>query len=1043
MSCTALNLSTGLFINTEDFSGAPSGSLGGKSVTIAANNVHVTGPTGSANLFFGGGQSAKFQFFGTDNHMAILIRDTGGGPQQCFVSLIDFSQTPPVAVNVLTVLTSGSGVSSPRVNFSAGNGNACIVFGTDGTQTIGFSTLRSDNGNLLLAGPPPFIPDGDKAGEVTATQLKITYNSGGTHIITGTLPQGHCQITPATQNFPDVTVGGCPVTPPTKDFTLKNTGDDCLTINSIAASSGPFALASTSVPLPATLAKNQTMIATVRFQPAATGTFTNDLTVTRTPAIGDDKLHCTGKAVAAQKKLTFNSTTINFGKQPVGSSTGKVLTIINNGSAPVTVSVAAGSGTFQWAGFNGSLTCGASQPIPITFVPPSEGPFTGTLVVTSDATGSPFNISLTGAGCVANAEIAVPPPAPIDFAQVEQGFRTVRFFLVQNTGDGPLTFSGAISGTDAALFGLQNDSGSITNVAPGKNYSVDPTSPCGALTAGTGNVAVGVAFFANVAPKACSATLTISGSNATNVPAGQTWVFPLTAEITAPAAVDAGLIIDHSGSMNDPLGTKKKIDAAVAGAQLFVEMLRADMDDRVNVVKFNDGADVVQGMVLVTSGTSDATHERQSVILNEVQTQVPPAIGGTAIASGCMTSFDEMAKPRATVPAILHKAAVLLTDGLDNTAFEHPSGSGNWFSLKGDTGFNKPGGGTVDTTQMPVPAGVKFYAIGLGTGADVDKARLDLVTAATGGSFSVIGDLNGPQFYDLEKRYLQILMEVSGSSMITDPSFTISPGQVHEFFFEILRGDVGGTVVMFDFDGARLPFFLVAPNGEVLDVTALPAGYQSRFGATHTTRFIEFKVPGLQPERYAGTWKVVIHHDGRVCVGDFDLKENKPQPGFLPSKCRPSRTPVRYGISIAAGSNFRLQAFVTPGPVYVGDPILLTGVVAEAGLPVTGCKVTVVAKSPSGVIWPTVKLYDDGAHNDTDKDDGEYANTFTHTFEGGTYTFTFRAEGKSHDAEPVVRELQRFKMVTPKYQGPPEGHGDDCCRKLLKALGGQPGKPPR
>jgi hypothetical protein len=1028
MACTSLNLTPGLFINTSAFLPAPSGSSGNHSVSIGANVVTVTGPTGSTNLFFGASQNAKWQFFGTDNHLAILIRDTGVGPQQCTVFLIDFSQTPPVATNVLMVLTSGSNVDSPHVFFSQGNGGACIVFGTDGTQIIGFSILRSDTGALLLQGPPPFVADGDKDGEVTATELKITYNSGGTHVLTGPLPLGHCKITPATGTFSDVTVGGCPVTPPTVDFTIKNDGDDCLAINNILASAGPFSLVNTSVPLPATLAKTQSMIATVRFQPGGTGTFTNDLTVTSIPALGDNKLHCTGKGVAAQKKLTFNHTTIDFGNQPALSSTGLALIVINNGTAPVNVAIAAGGGTFQWGPFNGTIDCGNNQPIPITFVPPSEGIFSTILVVGGDATGSPFNITLKGGGCVANSVIVVPPVAPIDFGQVEQGFRTVRFFVVHNTGDGPLSFSGTITGPDVALFGLQNDSGSITNVVVGRTYSADPVTACGALPTGAGNVAVGIAFFANVAPKSCSATLTLSGSNATNVPPAQTWTFPLTAEIVAPAAVDAGLIIDHSGSMNDPLGTKKKIDAAVAGAQLFVEMLRTDMDDRVNVVKFNQAADVVQPMVLVTSATSDATHERQSVIVSNVQTQVPPPVGNTAIASGCMTSFDEMAKPRATTPAILHKAAVLLTDGKDNTAFEHPPASNNWFSLKGDNGFAKPNGGIVDTSQMPVPGGVKFYAIALGTGTDVDKSRLDLVTAATGGSFSVIGDLTGPQFYDLEKRYLQILMEVTGSSMITDPSFTISPGQVHEFFFEILRGDIGGTVVMFDFDGARLPFVLIAPNGEVLDVTSVPAGYQTRIGSTHTTRFIEFRVPALQPNRYAGTWKVVVLNNGKVCFGDFDIRENKPRPGFLPAKCQPSRTPVRYGISIAAGSNFRLQAYVTPGPVYVGDPILLTGVVAEAGLPVLGCNVTVVVTSPNGVVWPTMKLYDDGGHNDTDKNDGEYANTFTKTFEGGTYTFTFRAEGKSHDKEPVVRELQRFKMVTPKYQGPPEG--DHCCQKL-------------
>ena len=235
----------------------------------------------------------------------------------------------------------------------------------------------------------------------------------------------------------------------------------------------------------------------MKFQPVAIGAFTNDLPVTTTPAVGDNHLHCTGSGVAAAKQLAFNQTTINFGTQPVGLSTNRTLTITNNGTAPVTFSVIAGSGTFQWAGAIGTLTCGASQAIQITFVPPAIGPFTATLTVTSDAPGSPNDINLTGAGCVAHAEIAVPPPAPIDFGQIEQGFRTVRYFQVQNTGDGLLTFSAAISGTDAPLFGLQDSSGSITNVTClSTNYSVDPVSPCGVGPSGSSSVVVAVAFFA-------------------------------------------------------------------------------------------------------------------------------------------------------------------------------------------------------------------------------------------------------------------------------------------------------------------------------------------------------------------------------------------------------------------------------------------------------------------------------------------------------------------------------------------------------------------
>jgi hypothetical protein len=126
--------------------------------------------------------------------------------------------------------------------------------------------------------------------------------------------------------------------------------------------------------------------------------------------------------------------------------------------------------------------------------------------------------------------------------------------------------------------------------------------------------------------------------------------------------------------------------------------------------------------------------------------------------------------------------------------------------------------------------------------------------------------------------------------------------------------------------------------------------------------------------------------------------------------------------------------------VKVGDPIVLTGVVAEAGLPVIGCTVTVKAVAPGGQTW-NMKLYDDGVHQDSDKDDGEYANTFTHTAVAGSYVFTFRATGYSHDNEPVTRESTLSKYVEGWKREPPPGGGgpnggkdDECCREVLKLL---------
>ncbi len=234
----------------------------------------------------------------------------------------------------------------------------------------------------------------------------------------------------------------------------------------------------------------------------------------------------------------------------------------------------------------------------------------------------------------------------------------------------------------------------------------------------------------------------------------------------------------------------------------------------------------------------------------------------------------------------------------------------------------------------------------------------------------------------------------------------------------------------------RLPFWCLSPLGEIVDASIVPPGFQLRSGFASEARFLEFKMPPNQPNRYAGTWTVVIQHQGRVCFGTPQSKPHtdtstkathtatatasthsvvttKIPPGFLPRECKPTKDPVLYGIAIGVGSNFRMQPYVQPGAVYVGDPILLTAVITEAGLPVIGCKVTVTATSPTNDVW-TMKLFDDGAHSDGGPSDGEYANNFTHAYEAGTYHFVFHATGYSRDGQPVVREVMRDKVVQEK-----------------------------
>jgi hypothetical protein len=1051
MACTPLSIDPGLFLTTNPWETTASKSFDGKTVTRVSSgpNPGISVQKGAQSLFHQqlNNHTLSYGVLG-NKFLLILDVEAGGGPSTRSVSLVNFDTM--TEVNVLTVLASSNAVLLPVVNPSQGSGAAFLAFGQDGTQQTSVGIYRSDNGKPICSLGAPIIATGETKGEATATTVVIHFSTGGvskTQVCPR--PLGKSSITPASQSFPDVAIGGCPVAPPTKVFTIKNTGTDCLTVNPIA-NVAPFSIQSTSKALPVSLSPNEVVDVTVAFAPTAIGDFLPlNIPVSTVPANGDSQLVCNAKAVAAQFKIGFSATTLNFGKKPVGSSQALPLTITNTGTKPMAVSSAGVSADgFSVAPFSVNLGCGQSQPLSATFAPTSEGPHSASFSVAHSAAGSPTTITLTGVGCVANAEITVPAIAPIDFGEIQQGFRTVRFITVSNPADGPLNFTATIGGADAALFGLPDPAGSVVSPPATRSFAVNPVSPCGNLASGSGETVVAVSFFAGDTPRLTSATLTLGSHNATNFPAAKTWVFPLSAQITPPIALDVALVVDRSDSMNSPLGSRIKMEAAISASQLFVELLRPDLDDRVALVRFNNERNVVVPMTAVSSTVSPT----QGEIHDKVNTDIPPATGLTAIAGGTMLGIHEVEKPHPGNPSPLTRAVVVLTDGIENTAFEEPAG--NWLSILGGSMYTPTATTTADVVNTaPViwPAGIERWAIGIGKAGETSPAQLNALTGDANKVMYVDQDLSGKLYFNLEKYYTQIFMNIVGLQLVHDPMYWISPGETHEIEFEVLRGDVEAMVVIYDFHGRRLPFYCVSPSGEIVDPVVIPAGYQLRAAFTSQARLVQFKVPQKAPERYAGTWKVVIQHRGLICQGPPHLHSQ--QPGYLPRDCHTDdKNPILYGIAVAVGSDFRMFPFVTPAPVYTGDPIQLTALVAETGLPVTGCTVTVVAVAPGGAST-SFKLLDDGAHGDGSPNDGEYAKAYTQTSVPGIYHFTFRTVGLSRDGNQVVREAVRDKPVLERGRPDPgspgngnPGHGRpgenpppqrDCCDKLLREIQAQ------
>jgi hypothetical protein len=1026
MACTPLGTPTiNLFENvTQGVWSNATESKGGRTCTHSASGLTVSAPNGTINFNAAANHTVRHKFFGTDNFLAVLTSENTS-PGQHSMNIVDFTAPALTSTNVMFV--SGNGL--PWLQHSQGNGVVCLIGAPTSFGVAGLAILRSDNGTVICPGPPPFNPVQQIIGEVVGPPLKVQIKEGGT-IKAGPcpLPAGVLALQPSNPTtFTTVKIGGCAQPPSTKQFTLKNSGDDCLTITSVG-SVAPYTVTAQSQSFPATLNANGSMTVTVTFAPGAVGTFNNvNLPITRTPANGVASIVCNGQAVTAQPAFSASPATLNLGHILVGASASGSFTITNTGDVPIAISVpsAVPGDPFQWAAFSGTLTCGQSTVIAVTFTPQAEGPVSRTVTVTG-LPGGNKNVTLTGEGCIPNAVIVVPPAPFPPFGDVRQGYRMPRFITVTNSGDDTLSFTATISGPDAALFGLMKPSQSITDVVATRTYSVAPTFHCGGGATGDGLEEVVVVFFANAAPpKAASATLTIDMHNDPSAPAS--FVRPLTANIIAGNTVDAVAVFDTSGSMADLVqGGGSKMGAAIEAGKLFASLLPPDLGNRLSGVRFATDATVFLGIGEVTAGNQQGK-------VDAIKDPPLTPNGSTAIAAGVMTGLPEFAVPRVgPAPAILTKAVVVLTDGMDNTAFKNPADN-QYYTIMGTPAHDPANLLSIIPTQAFVPpADVKIYAVGLGTGQDIDAGQLAQLSSAAGGYWNAVDPTQPAATYKLMKFYTQIYMDLFDASVIKDPKDVIFPGQKHVIEFDVLQGDVSVMVLMYDLGGLRLPFWLESPIGEIVDAGFVPPGFQMRSGFTATSRFLDFILPWASPSRYAGRWKLIVMHDGRVCRGapSPEAKEL----GFLPRDCGTSKSPVEYGFAIGVGSNFRLQAYLTAAPVKVGDPIRLTGVPTEAGLPVTGCTVTVDSVGPGGQTWPTIVLKDDGAHDDGDADDGEYARMFTQTAVAGTYTFTFRATGFTRDGEPVNRETVRSKYVEGPVKPPPPHGDDDCCRRLIAIL---------
>jgi hypothetical protein len=110
-----------------------------------------------------------------------------------------------------------------------------------------------------------------------------------------------------------------------------------------------------------------------------------------------------GGQPAPSSQLSPSSTSVSFGSLTVGDSTVQPVTLMDVGTANVTISAVAatGGGFSASGGVNVTLTPNQSVTVNVTFDPAGPGAATGSLSISSNASNSLVQLGLSGTGVTA------------------------------------------------------------------------------------------------------------------------------------------------------------------------------------------------------------------------------------------------------------------------------------------------------------------------------------------------------------------------------------------------------------------------------------------------------------------------------------------------------------------------------------------------------------------------------------------------------------------------------------------------------------------
>lgn len=374
-----------------------------------------------------------------------------------------------------------------------------LVFGD---QDIGTTATKSititNNGNVVLTVSDITLPSGFTADWTSGTiapgashNVVVTFSpvsaisysgtvtvvsdkTGGTNTVAAS-GTGTSRVIGLSGNlsFGNITTGQTA----TRPVTITNSGNRALVITAInypEGFSGDFTTAS--------IAAGANKILNVMFSPTAVQAYGGPIDILSNKTSGTGSIAASGAGVSAPTKIIQLTGDLTFGSVQVGTTQSKVLTLVNSGTATLTVTGITFPTGFSGDWTSGTIAAGATRNINVTFAPLAATTYSGTVTVASDATGGTNTTSASGTGSVATTRI-IALSGDLNFGNVLQGTSANRTLTITNSGTADLNvtsltlpsgFSGTFSGA----------------IAPGASQPVTITFSPSAIQSYSGTVTV-------------------------------------------------------------------------------------------------------------------------------------------------------------------------------------------------------------------------------------------------------------------------------------------------------------------------------------------------------------------------------------------------------------------------------------------------------------------------------------------------------------------------------------------------------------------------